>query len=231
MKRARLVVLVVVAVLAPIAVSSPVGANGGPEATYTVTYTNLTEAQYLTPPNFAAHVEGLHVFERGAEASAGVQAVAENGGVSVLEAELMATIDDAGLGVSGVGGGPSPVAPGQSITFEFTTAESRLSVVSMLVCTNDGFAGLDSGRLPKHDGQTKMFRLHGYDAGTEINTEMREDLVPAPFCGPGAGSTTSDPALAEGGVVERHRTLRGIGDLDPALDWSGPVAQLTVTRN
>jgi hypothetical protein len=230
MKRAKLVILALLAVLLPVAVGSPAGANSGQEATYTVTYTNLTDAQYLTPPNFAAHASSVQVFDRGVAASVGVQAVAENGGVGVLAGELTTAIDDAGLGVSGVGAAAA-IGPGQSVTFEFTTSESRLSLVSMLICTNDGFAGLDSGRLPKHDGQTKMFRLMGYDAGTEINTEIRSDLVPAPFCGEGPGSTMSNPDLAEDGVVHPHRTLKGIGDLDPALDWAGPVARLTVTRS
>ncbi|MEM7326116.1 MAG: spondin domain-containing protein [Actinomycetota bacterium] len=204
-----------------------------PQVSYTVTVKNITSGQYLTPPNVAAHTRDVDVFQRNQPASPGVQAVAENGGVGVLEAELAAAVDAAGFGVSGVGspGAMGPLAPGEESTFTFTTDADRISIVSMVVCTNDGFAGVDSRPLPTRDGQTRTFRAQAYDAGTEINTEMRADLVPAPFCGPGEGSGMSNPALAENGKIRRHLTLRGVGDLDPSLDWRGAVAEVTVVRN
>ncbi len=219
-----------------VAIAGPAEADGwhrnrNREADYTVTITNLTNAQYLTPPNWAAHSRAADVFQRGKPASNGVQQVAENGGVPVLAAELQAAIDDAGLGISGVAGPEVPIGPGESRTWELTTDQRRFSVVSMVVCTNDGFAGLDSKRLPRQSGQSRYYLLRAYDAGTEINTELRRDLVPAPFCGEGEGSTESNDELAENGVIKRHRTIRNVGDLDPALDWSGPVALLKITRS
>ncbi len=235
MRATRLIGLVVAAVVAALVVPTAASAEGdghggGDAPTYTVTITNLTEAQYLTPPNWAAHDRSVDVFQRGRPASAGVQAVAENGGVPVLAAELQGAVDDAGAGVSGVGG-DGPISPGSSATFEFTTDERFFSLVSMVVCTNDGFAGIDSRRLPGQDGGTRTFHVRALDAGTEINTEMRADLVPAPFCGEGEGSGESNPELAENGVIRLHRTLKGVGDLDPALDWRGPVAEVTIERN
>lgn len=197
-------------------------------ATYEVSYKNVTSGQYLTPPNFAAHNRDLDVFQVGRPASAGLQAVAENGGVLVLAAELDAALEGR-TGTSGVGA-EGPIAPGEEVSFSFTTEATRLSVVSMLICTNDGFAGLDSQRLPRREGQTRTRRVRAYDAGTEINTELRADLVGAPFCGPGEGTGKSNPELAENGVVRRHRTLQGVGDIDPALDWKGPVAEISITR-
>lgn len=197
---------------------------------YTVTVENLTTGQYLTPPNFAAHDRRVDIFSRGEAASPELQAVAENGGVPVLAAALEQAVDGAGLGVSGVGA-DGPIGPGASVTFDVSTTANRLSLVSMLICTNDGFAGLDSRRLPRYINQSKTFYLKAYDAGTEINTELRADLVPAPFCGEGEGSEVSDAELAENGVIRRHRSLQGVGDIDPALDWRGPVVMVTVTRN
>lgn len=213
----------------PSGAASATGSTPAEEATYTVTIRNLTGGQYLTPPNFAAHSRDVDVFQAGEAASSGVQAVAENGGVDVLAGQLQEAVDNAGLGVSGVGA-DAPIPPGGESTFEFSTTESRLSIVSMIICTNDGFAGLDSRPLPHRDGQTKIYRLGDYDAGTEINTELRQDLVPAPFCGDGDGSTASNPELAENGTIGRHPTLLGVGDLNPALDWTGPVAAISVTR-
>ncbi len=201
------------------------------DATYQVTIRNTTEGQYLTPPNFAAHTNSVRVFQFNRQASPGVQAVAENGGVDVLAAELTGAVDDAGFGISGVGA-DAPIPPGGEATFEFTTdlSNRRLSIVSMVICTNDGFAGLDSKSLPVREGKSRTFLLPAYDAGTEINTELRQDLVPAPFCGEGDGSGESNPELAENGKIRLHKTLQGVGDLDPALDWKGAVAEVTVTR-
>lgn len=199
--------------------------------TYTVTFRNITEGQYFTPPNFAAHERDVEVFHRNRAATPGVQAVAENGGVPVLAAELNAALDQTGLGISGVGA-DAPIGPGEEVSFEFSTNFSRLSVVSMLICTNDGFGGLDTWQLPSRDGQSKRTRLAAYDAGTEINTELNADLVPAPFCdGDGAGTGESNPELAENGVIRNHRGIQGVGDLAEEFDWQGRVAEIVVTRN
>ncbi len=199
------------------------------EATYTVTIENTTPSQWLTPPNFAAHSTHVSIFDRGHRASAGLQALAENGAVPALAAELQAKIDANDLGVSGVGA-MAPLAPGTSATFSFTTTERNFSLAAMLVCTNDGFAGIDSVVLPERVGHDRSIRVRGLDAGTEINTENRADLVPAPFCGPGEGSGTSNPLLAEHGRITNHRGILGVGDLPTSFDWSGPVAEVHITR-
>lgn len=220
------------ALAVPALASSVAGAgNDNDTATYTVSYRNLTDGQYLTPPNFAAHGRDVEVFHVGRDASPGVQAVAENGGVPVLAAELAAALDATGRGTSGVGGS-APVGPGEEIQFTFTTDEDHLSVVSMIVCTNDGFAGLDTWKLPTRDGDSSTTRLRAFDAGTEINTEADGDIVPAPFCGdPTLGTGTSNPDLAEGGRILPHRGILGVGDFDSSYDWKGRVAEVTVTRD
>ena len=126
-----------------------------------------------------------------------------------------------------------PLAPGVSASGEFSTNETKISVVSMIICTNDGFAGANSKRLPRAVGETATYTLRGYDAGTEINTENNADLVPAPFClGDGAGTDQTNPSLAEDGVIRVHRTLQGNGTLDPSLDWDNneDIAYIEVTR-
>ena len=101
----------------------------------------------------------------------------------------------------------------------------------MLICTNDGFAGLDSRPLVMPEGATFTYGARAYDAGTEVNTELDADLVPAPFClGSVIGTGVSDPALVEGGVVTRHPGITGVGDLDSSFDFRGRVVELTVTR-
>ena len=197
---------------------------------YSVEFENITKGQYLTPPNWAAHSSAADVFSRGSAPSPGVVAVAELGQVPVLAAELTAAVDDTGVGVSGVGDAPGPLAPGDTATAEFTTDADRFSVVSMIICTNDGFAGLDSKRLPGA-GDTETYYLIGYDAGSELNTENRADIVSAPFCGEGAGTDVDQPEIEGFGRINFHPTIRGVGDLPLSFDWTGPVMKITVTNN
>jgi hypothetical protein len=108
----------------------------------------------------------------------------------------------------------------------------------MLICTNDGFTGLDSLGLPRLVGDSVTVGTAGYDAGTELNTEDFADIVP-PCQGligvssgePGTG--TSNPALAEGGVIHHHEGIQGGADLLPEVhgwDTNAPVAEVTVER-
>ena len=203
---------------------------------YSVSVQNLTGGQYFTPLNFAAHSRQADVWSLGAAPSPGVVAVAELGQVPVLAAELRAAIDDQGLGVSGVGDPDSgPIGPGESRNFDFTTTQDRLSIVSMIICTNDGFAGLDSQRLPQWEGESRTYYLRGYDAGAELNTENRADIVPAPFCstpaGAPGGNGADQPEIDGFGIINRHPTLQGVGDLPLTFDWRGPVLAVTVTNN
>lgn len=221
--------LLAVSAAAPLSAGISGYGESGSEATYSITIENTSTGQWLTPPNWAAHDRSVRVFHSGARASVGVQAVAENGEVPVLAAELAAAIDDTGAGVSGVGA-MAPIPPGGSATFMVTTDERNLSVVSMIVCTNDGFTGVDSMRLPQQMGATRTHGLKSYDAGTEVNTELRADIVPAPFCGAGGGSGMSNPMLAENGRISAHRGITGVGDMPSSFDWDNPVAQLTVSR-
>ncbi len=231
-RRALVVALLIVSVVS-VAPAEARGGHGGSDSTaeYTIEFENLTGGQYFTPPNFAIHDRSFDLFSRNRPATAGLQAVAENGGVPVLAAELQAAVDDQGKGVSGVGA-DGPIGPGEAVTFTVESSERRLSIASMIICTNDGFAGLDARALPRQDGQIRTYFLLAHDAGTELNTEAREDLVPAPFCGAGTGTDMSNPLLAEGGVVRHHGGIQGIADLDPAeFGWHGPVVKVTVTRN
>lgn len=111
-----------------------------------------------------------------------------------------------------------------------------LSWASMLICTNDGFTGVDKLKLPSEAGQTVTIETQAYDAGTELNTELFADLVPP--CGPltgvdsmGQGTGTSNPALAEGAVIHHHGGITGVGDLVSAVHgWDDPAAVITVER-
>ena len=214
---------------------------GGP-ATYRVRIVNLTEGQPFTPPVIATHRFGFDLFEVGDLASVGVMPVAENGNVPNLVSAL-----DQATGVAEVVAGAEPLVPDglpgspghpDSGTFEVTApGEARfVSFVSMLICTNDGFTGIDHVRLPAEVGDSNVVRAAGYDAGTEMNTEDLADIVPpcqslvgVTSSDPGTG--VSDPSLLEGGVIHHHPGIEGGVDLDPSIHgWDDPVVRVRITR-
>lgn len=218
--------LVVLAVAAALAISNLAAtASAETEYTYKVTVTNLTEGQLMTPFVVATHDGSFDLFRAGTYASFGVQQLAENGGVPALVDELLANGAVADVQVAEPAAG-LPVFPGESVATYVTSSGDAgyLSVAGMLICTNDGFGGVNSVSLERPSATVLG---QAYDAGTEINTESYADLVPP--CD-GLGQTgESDPALAENRVIRRHRGIRGIGDLDPAThDWHGPVIKVEI---
>ena len=197
-------------------------------STYEVTITNLTTGQPITPGVIATHNGDFSLFSRGATASNGLQQLAENGGVPVLAAEVAADIAVVASGVIGA----APLAPGTSVSgsIEIVGDANMFSLAAMLVCTNDGFGGVDGVTLPRHVGDQSSFQALAYDAGTEINTESFDDLVPPCDGDLETGTGMSNPALAENGTVHRHAGIAGIADLTDAHDWTGPVLSITVER-
>lgn len=199
-------------------------ADAGSERTYRVTITNLTNGQPMTPFVVATHSGSTGIFEVGSAASPGLQALAENGAAGVLAAELGVNPRVGDVAVAGT----APFGSGESVWTDIvsTPGTRKLSVAGMLICTNDGFGAIDSVQL-NNNGETRTLLGFAYDAGTEINTEAYVDLVPP--CD-GLGQTgTSNPGLAEGGVVHGHNGIQGGGDLTPGVHgWTGAVIKVTI---
>jgi hypothetical protein len=213
-----------------------------PEATYEVTITNLTEGQPFTPPVVATHRAATGIFTVGQPASFALKEIAENGNLAPMIAALAGDkhVSDSVAAAAPLvpDGLPGSAMFGDSVTLTVTASKGAkfLSFASMLVCTNDGFTGVDSLRLPKDVGDAVTVRSAGYDAGTERNTEDFADIVPpcqglvgVTSADPGTG--TSNPALAESGVIHHHPGIAGGVDLVPAIHgWADPVARITVER-
>ncbi|MCH8921369.1 MAG: spondin domain-containing protein [Chloroflexi bacterium] len=218
---------IAVAAVALVAVAASPAA-GQQTVTYNVTIENLTSGQPFTPPVVAAHTSGMDVFNVGQAASAEVQAIAENGNNDPLVALLggsAAVLDSAS--------GTAPVKPGESATITVEAPSgSLLSVVFMLICTNDGFSGVDSMTLAASGSES--VDANAYDAGTETNTEDFADIVPPcqdliGVSSADAGTGETDPALAEGGVITAHQGIQGGTDLTVSdHGWTDPVARITV---
>jgi len=199
--------------------------SNGPEATYRVTVTNLAPGQPLTPPLVVLHNNKTSIVEAGAPASEGLQQLAENGNPAVLVDALSA---DGNVAAVVVGEHPivSGGIPGAAEVPSFATIEvsadrkaNRISIASMLICSNDGFSVVHDQKLPRKVGQSVAFYAEAYDAGTELNTESFADLVPpcqalVGVSGEAEGAGASNPELAEGGVVSPHPGTAGSADLD-----------------
>lgn len=219
--------------LAPLV--SDASANRGATASYTyeVTITNLTTGQPLSPAIAVTHAPRVELFRVGRSASKGIQAIAEDGNPAVAEAMLRGV-----LGVYDVVATSAPVhrigGPGpNTLTFQITADDERqlLSLATMLICSNDGFAGVRGVALPT-DATPVTYYAAGYDAGTERNTEADGDIVPPCFgIGPVNSGTGGAGRVPEARSVRMHPQFDGRRALsNPYHGWTGPVAKVTIQR-
>lgn len=207
--------------------------------TYKVTIYNLTAGQPFTPPVIAVHNRRADIFEVGEYANDGVIAIAENGDNNPLLAALASdtNVIDYAVGNAPIVPANNPGGTGFDSVASFTITTDRrnrrLSLVAMLICTNDGFTGIDSIRLPLK--RTTVY-ARAYETRTEQNTEDFADIVP-PCQGligvssDDQGAGQSNPAIAEDGVVIPHVGVIGDNDLQRAVhDWADPVAKIVIER-
>lgn len=203
---------------------------------YRVTVENLTSGQPLSPGVVATHTKAASVFRVGEAASEGVRLIAESGDPSVavgmlsgIDAVHMVKAFPDPLGPIHRQGGPGSTSG--SIEIAARASANRLSLVIMLICTNDGFTGLESVKLPG-GFKPAVYWVGGYDAGTEVNDESSENIVDAcGAAGPVALAADGNGRTPEGGVITHHAGIQGDADLsESAHSWTDPVARITVER-
>ena len=203
-------------------------------STYAVTITNLTP-QPISPPIVIAHALDYQPVVPGQAADPALWQLAEDG-----DAEELATVARVDMGVHEVVTATGPLLPGDSVTLEIgvTDAFHYLTVLGMLVATNDAFVFWGSevgaatamggdgmgddmmGMTPAiYDGVARVF-----DAGSEADTESCAH-IPGPPCG-NAGVRVTDGAE---GTIQLDGGILGVGDLDPAsFDWTNPAISVAV---
>lgn len=212
--------------------------------TYRVTLVNLTHGQPFSPPVAATHQKSIRMFSVGALATDELAAIAQDGNegpmVALFQASAKAT-DVVDVGRPVTASGTTVGSFTDTVSFEIDAAPGdRLSLATMLICTNDGFLGLDAVKLPTSGSET--FLLNGYDAGREQNTERSVNIVdPCSGLNPGfplagdpngnidGGAVATSPAEA----IRHHPGIAGGADLDPSLmkhGWADPVARVIVER-
>jgi Spondin_N len=222
----RLLVLAAVALTAAGLLTASADADGDGTKLWRVTIANLTPpgpaapgSQPLSPPLFVVHSKRVHVWSVGGIASHPVAAIAEDANNAPAESALaqLRGVRDVFTGA----GGPIPSGTERTYMVETKGKYKRLSIVAMLVNTNDAFTGLDSYPLRGHGA---VLSRMAYDAGSERNNELAA-FIPGPCCG---HAFVRDP---EGALIRVHPGIEGIGDLDPAVyGWEGPVAKITIER-
>lgn len=211
-------------------------------ADFDVEIQNTTRGIYFTPLLVAAHAPDAALFHLGSAASASLQAMAEGGDTSGLETQLTA----AGATIT-TNPAMGLLIPGASATATLNTdnaaGNTQLSIVGMMLPTNDGFVAANSIDIPTVAGEYTYY-LNAYDAGTEANDEIRGGGAPGvagfPVPGPldaeiGMGGTGVN-ATAEGyvhihrGVLGDTDSAGGMSDIDSTLHrWMNPVAKITIT--
>ncbi len=192
---------------------------------FEVTVYNLTANQPLSPLAVVAS-NNVTLWTTGIAASDALEALAEGGDNS-----LLSTADSTLASIGGAG----PVGPGASETMILTVeagGEASVSVLSMLVNTNDAFTGVTGLDLTTMNvGDASIYLPVVYDAGTEENSEMA-GTIPGPADGGegvSEGRETIDMVTLHSGVVTADD---GLPDsvLDASHRFSNPAMKLVISR-
>lgn len=192
---------------------------------YTVTVTNLTYAQPLSPLGLILH-SNTKMWMVGDTASLALEKLAESGDNTDFLADNNALATSSGSGV---------ILPGAASTVEINTTDrmaTYFTAATMLVNTNDAFSGLtgiDISTMAVND--YKSWNLNVYDAGTELNSEA-VGTIP----GPADGGTGFDATRDDVDFVSYHSGVVSQNDglsssvLTQAHRFDNPAIKLTITR-
>ena len=135
-----------------------------------VTVTNITRGQIISPVVIASHTAGFEpLFELGSPATDELAQVAED---AVLEPLIMSLSTDPEVrDVVTLTSDIGPILPGESasVIVDVSRKFRYISMVAMLVTTNDAFFALRGVRAPVFG--TSTYHAPAYDAGSENNNE------------------------------------------------------------
>ncbi|MFC3186137.1 spondin domain-containing protein [Shewanella intestini] len=194
--------------------------------TFDVTVTNLSANQPLSPVFIATHGADQSLWMAGAPASVAIEKLAEGGDSSDLTAisSLTHTVN-----------GNGPIMPGMSETLTLSINEAdvaSISLATMLVNTNDAFAGVNNYDLTTMAvDDSSMMTLWVYDAGTEANSEAKGSMPGPADGGEGYNSVRDDVDFihVHPGVISMYD---GLADsvLTPSHRFDNPAISVKITR-
>ncbi len=203
---------------------------------YRITLTNTTAAQPFSPVAVVLHNGSWSSFTLGRAASVELEMLAESGDNSALIAAAEST-ENVFRAASGVG----DIAPGTSQSVELEVTESQiaalsLSLVTMLVNTNDAIAALNLVDISALDANDSMrVNALSYDTGTEANSETAATM-PGPAAAGGAQEgfnanrdDVRDAVFVHAGVVTADDGLTNSA-LNSVHRWDHPAIQVRIER-
>jgi len=194
---------------------------------YEVKVLNLTVAQPMSPLAVVLHNEG-EFWKIGEAASVALENLAESGANTDFLADSMALASASGADL---------LMPGATETVTVTlvdTMPTSFTLATMLVNTNDAFAGITAKDISNLAVDESISLLTGsYDSGTEKNSELSA-TIPGPATGGmgegfneerddvdvvsmHAGVVTIDDGLSQSVLTEEHR-------------FDNPTLSITITR-
>jgi hypothetical protein len=163
----------------PVAAPAPQATPTAATARYSVTFESTWRAEthpadFPSDPHFSRLVGGTHssrvrFWMAGGAASAGIEAMAEQGRTTPLDAEVQAAIA-AGTAYSLILGGSIPRSPGVATAeFEIGREHALVSLVTMVAPSPDWFVGVDSLSLVEAGDWVaeRTVTLYPWDAGTD----------------------------------------------------------------
>jgi len=221
-----------------IATSIGIASVSSQAAQLDVTITNLTHGIHFTPFVVAGHDADTHIFQSGQAATSELQAQAEGGDISGLVTLLTnagaVIVENPAAGL---------LAPGGDTNFTIDTGSMEyLSLSSMLLPTNDGFAGVDAWKIPSEPG-VYWINVNAYDAGTEANDEIINGAgapgaagIPVAPNGDGGVNATGVTTEENNQTIHIHRgnlgddnATGGKSDVDSRIHrWLNPVIRVRV---
>ncbi|GAA3927996.1 spondin domain-containing protein [Litoribacillus peritrichatus] len=225
-------------IASPLLLALPLVAAPVSAAELNIEVTNLTNGIHFTPLLITAHDDSVDFFTTGVAASPALISMAEGGVIDDLMTENPGP--NAVHRENPAGG---LLAPSMSIATTLSTNElDHLSIVAMMLPTNDGFIGLDSWAIPEEAGTYTVY-LNGYDAGSEANTELlssnsgQETIPNPPPLGLTAQNASGVASTDNNETVHIHRgnigdidANGGASDLDSRVHrWLNPVAKVVIT--
>ena len=200
-----------------------------------VVVTNLTGGQPLSPTAIVIHKPGFNAFSVGMPANVELEHIAESGNSDAFlaEATTNAATFTSGKADAGIPPGTTATIMLETSVMDADKTQLRLTALSMLGNTNDGFTGLNSLDISKLAvGESMTINTISYDAGTEKNTESAA-TVPGPAAG-GEGfnlmrDDSPNTVAMHSGIISKDDGL-STSALTSINRWDNPVAKITITR-
>jgi len=203
------------------------GCGGGSENSvnkYSIKVQNLTSAQPMSPVAVVLHNSSYSLFSVGSSASLALEKLAEDGDNSSV-------IGNTNTSIEQTKSSDALLTPSSVQDIEITSQSKYISLATMLVNTNDAFAGLNSYDISTIAvGENVEINVIAYDAGTEKNSETAQTI-------PGIGGEGFNSLRDDTNSIVRAHS--GVISVDDGLNTSGltsihkfdnPVVKLTIKR-